>query len=122
MNVRKLLFDIVHSSLCSISESRRDIYIAKNMFVICSKLILSYRVQKCFQSAVNISSFYSTQTNFCHVTALKSQFQSHLDMINSLEMCVRNERLLILSASSDCSVQLWDIYGNHIGVFGQVSG
>lgn len=53
-------------------------------------------------------------------TALKSQFLCHVDMINSLEICVRNERTLILSASSDCSVQLWDIYGNHIGVFGQV--
>ena len=56
----------------------------------------------------------------CYVTALVSQFQPHLDMINSLEMCERNERLLILSASADCSVAFWDIYGNQIGVFGQV--
>ena len=35
-------------------------------------------------------------------------------------MCERNERLLIVSASSDCSLALWDIYGNRIGVFGQV--
>ena len=49
-----------------------------------------------------------------------SQFQPHQDMINSLEVFERNERLLIVSASSDCSVALWDIYGNKIGVFGQV--
>ena len=41
-------------------------------------------------------------------------------MVTSLEMCVRNERTLVLSASSDCSVGLWDIYGNQIGTFGQV--
>ncbi|XP_064596054.1 WD repeat-containing protein 49-like isoform X2 [Liolophura sinensis] len=50
---------------------------------------------------------------------LKSQFQPHIDMINTLEICERNERLVILSASSDCSVALWDVYGNQIGVFGQ---
>lgn len=50
-----------------------------------------------------------------------SQFQPHQDMLNSLEICERNDRLIIISASSDCSVALWDVYGNKIGVFGQVS-
>jgi WD40 repeat protein len=51
--------------------------------------------------------------------ALKSQFIPHIDHISSLEIFERNERVLILSASADCSVQLWDIYGNQMGVFGQ---
>ena len=42
-------------------------------------------------------------------------------MINSIDICERNDRLLVISSSSDCSVALWDIYGNKIGVFGQVS-
>ncbi|CAL1538101.1 unnamed protein product [Lymnaea stagnalis] len=50
---------------------------------------------------------------------LKSHFQPHQDQINSLEMFERQERLLIVSTSSDCSVALWDIYGNRIGIFGQ---
>ncbi|KAK7491119.1 hypothetical protein BaRGS_00017683, partial [Batillaria attramentaria] len=50
---------------------------------------------------------------------MRSQFQPHQDMITSLEVFERNERLLVVSASSDCSVALWDIYGNKIGVFGQ---
>ncbi|XP_076439227.1 cilia- and flagella-associated protein 337-like isoform X1 [Babylonia areolata] len=50
---------------------------------------------------------------------LLSQFQPHQDMINSLEVFERNDRLLIVSASSDCSVALSDVYGNKIGVFGQ---
>ncbi|XP_059162775.1 WD repeat-containing protein 49-like isoform X2 [Physella acuta] len=50
---------------------------------------------------------------------MKSLFQPHQDQINTLEMFERNERLLIISASSDCSVALWDIYGNRIGIFGQ---
>ena len=33
---------------------------------------------------------------------------------------MRNDRTLVLSASMDCSVALWDIYGNQIGIFGQV--
>jgi len=55
-----------------------------------------------------------------YFSALHAQWQPHSDMINSLEMCMRNERLMVLSAASDCSVALWDIYGNQIGVFGQV--
>ncbi|KAK3094556.1 hypothetical protein FSP39_003370 [Pinctada imbricata] len=50
---------------------------------------------------------------------LKSQFQPHSDMINTLEIMERNERLLVLSSSSDCSVALYDVRGNKIGIFGQ---
>ncbi|XP_053387026.1 WD repeat-containing protein 49-like isoform X3 [Mercenaria mercenaria] len=50
---------------------------------------------------------------------LRTQFQPHQDMINTLELCERNERLIIISASSDCSVSLWDVHGNRIGTFGQ---
>ena len=38
----------------------------------------------------------------------------------NLEICERNERLIIISASSDCSVSLWDVHGTRIGTFGQV--
>ncbi|XP_013414484.2 WD repeat-containing protein 49-like [Lingula anatina] len=50
---------------------------------------------------------------------MTASWQPHVDVITSLVMCERNERLLVVSASMDCSVQLWDIYGNLIGVFGQ---
>ncbi|XP_077981287.1 cilia- and flagella-associated protein 337-like isoform X2 [Glandiceps talaboti] len=51
--------------------------------------------------------------------AMTASWQPHVDTINSLVLCSRNDRLLIISASTDCSVALWDIYGNHIGIFGQ---
>ncbi|XP_065937258.1 LOW QUALITY PROTEIN: cilia- and flagella-associated protein 337 [Magallana gigas] len=50
---------------------------------------------------------------------MKCQFQAHSDMINTLEMCERNERVLVISASSDCSVAMYDVLGNMIGIFGQ---
>lgn len=53
-------------------------------------------------------------------SAMKCQFQAHSDMINTLEMCERNERVLVISASSDCSVAMYDVLGNLIGIFGQV--
>ena len=46
-------------------------------------------------------------------------WQPHNDVIESLVFCERNERPLVISASMDCSVQVWDVYGNHIGTFGQ---
>ncbi|KAJ8313468.1 hypothetical protein KUTeg_008979, partial [Tegillarca granosa] len=50
---------------------------------------------------------------------LKTTFSPHVDMINALLITERNGRMLVVSASSDCSVVLSDIYGNRIGVFGQ---
>ncbi|KAK2571481.1 WD repeat-containing protein 49 [Acropora cervicornis] len=50
---------------------------------------------------------------------LVKQFQPHSDTINSIQLFTRSERLLVLTASSDCSVALWDIEGRHIGIFGQ---
>lgn len=50
---------------------------------------------------------------------LRTQFQPHTDMINTMELCERNERLIIVTASSDCSVALWDVHGNRLGTFGQ---
>ncbi|XP_051874572.1 WD repeat-containing protein 49-like [Pristis pectinata] len=45
--------------------------------------------------------------------------QPHSDCINHLETCVQDGRLLIVSASADCSIVLSDISGSVIGVFGQ---
>lgn len=44
---------------------------------------------------------------------------AHSDMINSIEFVRRKDRMLVITASSDCAVCLWDIFGNKIGVFGQ---
>lgn len=54
------------------------------------------------------------------LVALFKQFQPHTDTINSIQLFSRSERLLVLTASSDCAVALWDIEGRHIGIFGQV--
>ena len=56
-----------------------------------------------------------------HIPALVKQFQPHTDTINSIQLFTRSERLLVLTASSDCAVALWDIEGRHIGIFGQVN-
>ncbi|XP_022090760.1 WD repeat-containing protein 49-like isoform X1 [Acanthaster planci] len=50
---------------------------------------------------------------------LVASWQPHADMISSLIVCERNDRTLIISSSTDCSVQVWDIYGICIGTFGQ---
>ncbi|XP_076812547.1 cilia- and flagella-associated protein 337-like [Clavelina lepadiformis] len=48
-----------------------------------------------------------------------ASFQAHSDCINSINICIRNNQNFIISASSDCSVALWDIAGNSVGEFGQ---
>lgn len=44
----------------------------------------------------------------------------HLDRVTHLETCMHGEKLLLLSASSDCSVALSFLPGDTIGRFGQV--
>ncbi|XP_045930731.1 WD repeat-containing protein 49-like isoform X2 [Micropterus dolomieu] len=50
---------------------------------------------------------------------LLGSVRPHLDRVTHLEMCFHGERLLLLSASSDCSVALSYLPGDTIGLFGQ---
>ncbi|XP_071353343.1 cilia- and flagella-associated protein 337-like [Trachinotus anak] len=50
---------------------------------------------------------------------LLCSFRTHLDCVTHLEMCVHGNRLLLLSASSDCSVALSFLPGDTVGLFGQ---
>ncbi|KAM9318647.1 cilia- and flagella-associated protein 337-like [Pholidichthys leucotaenia] len=45
----------------------------------------------------------------------------HLDHVTHLEMCMHGDRLLLISASSDCSVALSYLPGETVGLFGQVN-
>ncbi|CDS41509.1 WD repeat containing protein 49 [Echinococcus multilocularis] len=51
---------------------------------------------------------------------LLSKWKAHLDLITDLVFCVRPEKRAVLTtASSDCSVCLWSIDGQRLGIFGQ---
>ncbi|XP_042270251.1 WD repeat-containing protein 49-like [Thunnus maccoyii] len=50
---------------------------------------------------------------------LLNSFRPHLDRVTHLETCIHGDRLLLLSASSDCSVALSYLPGDTIGLFGQ---
>ncbi|KAK5929034.1 hypothetical protein CgunFtcFv8_010303 [Champsocephalus gunnari] len=50
---------------------------------------------------------------------LLSSFRPHLDRVMHLETCLHGNRLLVLSASSDCSVALSYLRGDNVGLFGQ---
>ncbi|XP_028429789.1 WD repeat-containing protein 49 [Perca flavescens] len=50
---------------------------------------------------------------------LLCSFRPHLDRVTYLEMCLHGDRLLLLSASSDCSLALSYLPGNTVGLFGQ---
>uniref|UniRef100_H3AVA6 WD repeat domain 49 n=1 Tax=Latimeria chalumnae TaxID=7897 RepID=H3AVA6_LATCH len=50
---------------------------------------------------------------------LVKSFQPHEDCVTHLETCVHSGQLLILSASTDCSIAVTDIYGTAVGIFGQ---
>ncbi|XP_035860469.1 WD repeat-containing protein 49-like [Sander lucioperca] len=50
---------------------------------------------------------------------LLCSFRPHLDRVTYLEICLHGDRLLLLSASSDCSLALSYLPGNTVGLFGQ---
>jgi WD40 repeat protein len=51
--------------------------------------------------------------------ALLAQFTPHSDSITDLDFLEKDERIFLLTASSDCSVVLSDTNGNPYGTFGQ---
>nr|XP_033814835.1 WD repeat-containing protein 49 isoform X2 [Geotrypetes seraphini] len=54
-----------------------------------------------------------------HPPPLVKCFQPHQDCVTHVETCGFGKRLLVISASADCSISLSDIYGRPIGIFGQ---
>ncbi|RXM28753.1 WD repeat-containing protein 49 [Acipenser ruthenus] len=51
---------------------------------------------------------------------LLTAFQPHVDCVTHLETCEHSRRLLIISASADCSVAVGNISGSPVGIFGQL--
>uniref|UniRef100_A0A8K9UTR4 WD repeat domain 49 n=1 Tax=Oncorhynchus mykiss TaxID=8022 RepID=A0A8K9UTR4_ONCMY len=51
---------------------------------------------------------------------LLGSLRPHMDCVTHLETCLHGGRLLLLSASADCSVALSYLPGDTVGVFGQV--
>ncbi|XP_041732788.2 WD repeat-containing protein 49 [Coregonus clupeaformis] len=50
---------------------------------------------------------------------LLGRLRPHMDCVTHLETCLHGDRLLLLSASADCSVALSYLPGDTVGVFGQ---
>ncbi|XP_068441993.1 cilia- and flagella-associated protein 337-like [Clinocottus analis] len=50
---------------------------------------------------------------------LLRSLRPHLDRVTHLEMCLHGDKLLVLSASSDCNVVLSYLPGETVGLFGQ---
>ncbi|XP_067102682.1 cilia- and flagella-associated protein 337-like [Osmerus mordax] len=50
---------------------------------------------------------------------LLGRLRPHLDCVTHLETCIHGDRLLLLSASSDCCVALSYLPGHTVGIFGQ---
>ncbi|XP_071826720.1 cilia- and flagella-associated protein 337-like isoform X2 [Apostichopus japonicus] len=72
-----------------------------------------------FMRVWNIQDYCLEETVQPSPPALVSSWQPHLDSISHLHICTKHQRVLILSASNDLSLQVWDVYGNMIGTFGQ---
>ncbi|KAF4021010.1 hypothetical protein G4228_012506 [Cervus hanglu yarkandensis] len=61
----------------------------------------------------------SSKNKLTQAPTLIRSFRPHEDWISSLEMCEPGGRLLILSASADCSVCVTDVCGVPVQIFGQ---
>lgn len=51
--------------------------------------------------------------------ALLAEFTPHSDSVTCIDFLEKDERIYVLTSSSDCSVVLSDINGNSYGTFGQ---
>ncbi|EHA98257.1 WD repeat-containing protein 49 [Heterocephalus glaber] len=63
--------------------------------------------------------FESNKKKITQTPTLIRSFQPHEDQITSLEMCERDAHLLIISASTDCSICVTGIHGAPVWILGQ---
>jgi hypothetical protein len=68
------------------------------------------RMQKIFENSCMI---------FIICSALLAEFTPHSDSVTCIDFLEKDERIYVLTSSSDCSVVLSDINGNSYGTFGQ---
>ncbi|KAG8511468.1 WD repeat-containing protein 49, partial [Galemys pyrenaicus] len=59
------------------------------------------------------------QNKITQPPTLIRSFQPHEEQISSLEMCELRGRVLVISASADCSVCVTDVYNSPVCIFGQ---
>ena len=72
---------------------------------------LLFHQNYCFQSEEGVTN---------DAPELLGRLRPHLDCVTHLETCIHGNRLLLLSASSDCCVALSYLPGHTVGIFGQV--
>ena len=77
--------------------------------------ILTFHTQK--GAACPLAPKSSRPKETVHAPPILNSFQGHLKPITSVDYV--NDKKLIISASTDCSIRLWTIYGNFVGIFGQ---
>jgi len=67
----------------------------------------------------SLENFMLTDESAKENMSLIQSWKAHLDSINSLQVIDNCDFKLVISASSDCCVSLWDLHGRKVGDFGQ---
>ncbi|XP_064841641.1 WD repeat-containing protein 49-like [Oncorhynchus masou masou] len=113
-------WNTVHSGLVAVFTAHKDIGSIIMTMTACGRYLITADIKGtlktwCIQEYCLLPSDGVTN----EAPELLGSLRPHMDCVTHLETCLHGGRLLLLSASADCSVALSYLPGDTVGVFGQ---
>ncbi|CDR00896.1 unnamed protein product [Oncorhynchus mykiss] len=114
-------WNTVHSDLVAVFTAHKDIGSIIMTMTACGRYLITADMEGTLKTW-GIQEYCLLPSNGVTNEApeLLGSLRPHMDCVTHLETCLHGGRLLLLSASADCSVALSYLPGDTVGVFGQV--
>ncbi|XP_052324292.1 WD repeat-containing protein 49-like isoform X2 [Oncorhynchus keta] len=113
-------WNTVHSGLVAVFTAHKDIGSIIMTMTACGRYLITADMEGTLKSwGIQEYCLLPSDGVTNEAPELLGSLRPHMDCVTHLETCLHGGRLLLLSASADCSVALSYLPGDTVGVFGQ---
>uniref|UniRef100_A0A8C7MU10 WD repeat domain 49 n=1 Tax=Oncorhynchus kisutch TaxID=8019 RepID=A0A8C7MU10_ONCKI len=114
-------WNTVHSGLVAVFTAHKDIGSIIMTMTACGRYLITADMEGTLKTwGIQEYCLLPSDGVTNEAPELLGSLRPHMDCVTHLETCLHGGRLLLLSASADCSVALSYLPGDTVGVFGQV--
>uniref|UniRef100_A0A4W5QTP5 WD repeat domain 49 n=1 Tax=Hucho hucho TaxID=62062 RepID=A0A4W5QTP5_9TELE len=114
-------WNTVHSGLVAVFTAHKDIGSIIMTMTACGRYLITADMEGTMKTwGIQEYCLLPSDGVTNEAPELLGSLRPHMDCVTHLETCLHGDRLLLLSASADCSVALSYLPGDIVGVFGQV--
>ncbi|XP_029571967.1 WD repeat-containing protein 49-like [Salmo trutta] len=113
-------WNTVHSGLVAVFTAHKDIGSIIMTMTTCGRYLITADMEGTLKTwGIQEYCLLPSDGVTNEAPELLGSLRPHMDCVTHLETCLHGDRLLLLSASADCSVALSYLPGDTVGVFGQ---